>query len=250
MELTADWGAWEWGLLLLAAFTVGVSKTGFGGIGLIAVFIMADLFGAKPSVGILLPMLIVADVSVYPLFRKYASWKPVWAMMPTVLVGLAIGYFLLRWIPESAARSLIGSIILLMVGIQLFRRFAQEWFDRIAASREFGMAAGVAGGVATMMANAAGPIIQLFLLSRRFEKMDLVGIGARLFLLVNILKLPFLGGLKLVTPETLALDAKMIPMILLGVLFGKRLVQSVSQRAFEWLVLIFAVLAGVRLIAF
>ena len=112
------------------------------------------------------------------------------------------------------------------------------------------MAAGVAGGVATMMANAAGPIIQLFLISRRFEKMDLVGVGARLFLLVNILKLPFLGGLKLVTPETLALDAKMVPMILLGVLFGKRLVQAVSQRAFEWLVLIFAVLAGVRLLAF
>ena len=249
MELTAGWGVMEWGLVVLAAFTVGVSKTGFGGIGLVAVFIMADLFG-KDSVGILLPMLIVADVSVYPLFRKYASWKPVWKLLPPMLVGLALGYFLLVRIPDEAARPMIGSIILLMVGIQLFRRYATEWFDRMAASRQFGMAAGVAGGVATMMANAAGPIIQLFLLSRRFEKMDLVGIGARLFLLVNILKLPFLGGLNLVTQESLTLDAKMIPVILIGVLFGKRLVQVVSQRAFELLVLIFAVLAGVRLIAF
>ena len=249
MELTADWGTMEWVLVVLAAFTVGVSKTGFGGIGLIAVFIMADLFG-KPSVGILLPMLIVADVSVYPLFRRYASWKPVWKLLPPMLVGLAAGYFLLDWIPDSAARPVIGGIILLMVGVQLFRRYAREWFDRMASSRQFGLAAGVAGGVATMMANAAGPIIQLFLLSRRFEKMDLVGVGARLFLLVNILKLPFLGGLDFVTRDSLVLNAKMVPVILLGVLLGKRLVHAVSQRTFEWLVLIFAVLAGVRLIAF
>ena len=98
-----------------------------------------------------------------------------------------------------------------------------------------------------MMANAAGPVIQLFLLSRRFEKMELIGIGARLFLLVNILKLPFMGGLNFINRETLTLNAMAVPLILIGVLFGKRLVQSVSQRAFEWLVVLFAVLAGVRL---
>jgi uncharacterized membrane protein YfcA len=38
--------------------------------------------------------------------------------------------------------------------------------------------------------------------------------------------------------------------ILLGVLVGRRLVQVVSQRLFEWLVVIFAVLAGGRLVLF
>jgi uncharacterized membrane protein YfcA len=246
MELTAEWGALQWVLLGVAALTVGVSKTGFGGIGLIAVFIMADLFG-KPSVGVLLPMLVVADVSVYPLFRRYASWGPVWKLMPPMLVGLTLGYFMLDRIPDEAARPVIGGIILLMVGIQLFRRFATEWFDKMAASRSFGLGAGVAGGIATMMANAAGPVIQLFLISRRFEKMELIGIGARLFLLVNILKLPFMGGLNFINRETLMLNAMAVPLILIGVFFGRRLVQSVSQRAFEWLVVVFAVLAGVRL---
>ena len=143
MELTADWGAMEWGLVILAAFTVGLSKTGFSGIGLIAVFIMADLFG-KQSVGYLLPMLIVADITVYPLFRGYASWKPVWKLLPTMLVGLAIGYFLLGRIPDSAARPVIGGIILVMVGIQLFRRYQKDLFEKIAQSRQFGVGAGVA----------------------------------------------------------------------------------------------------------
>jgi uncharacterized membrane protein YfcA len=247
MELTADWGALQWSLLALAALTVGVSKTGFGGIGLIAVFLMADLFG-KNSVGILLPMLVVADITVYPLFRQYASWAPVWKLMPPMLVGLALGYVMLDRIPDQAARPVIGAIILLMVGIQLFRRYATEWFDKMAASKGFGLGAGVAGGISTMMANAAGPVIQLFLLSRRFEKMELIGIGARLFLLVNILKLPFMRGLDMINGESLTLNAMTVPIILIGVFFGRRLVRAVSQRVFEWLVVGFAILAGVRLI--
>ena len=239
----------QWGLVMAAAFLVGVSKTGFGGIGLIPVFLMADLFG-KPSVGILLPMLILADVSVYPLFRRYGSWKPVWRLLPPMLVGLAIGYAFLKGIPNEQARPVIGGIILLMVFLQLFRRYAPKWFDALAHSRSFGVGAGVAGGVATMMANAAGPVIQLYLLSRRFEKMDLVGVGARLFLLINVLKLPFLGGLDLVNGETLVFNAKLAPLIVVGVLVGRRLVHAVSQRVFEWLVIAFAIVAGVRLMFF
>jgi uncharacterized membrane protein YfcA len=239
----------EWGFAALAALAVGISKTGFGGIGLIAVFVMADLFG-KPSVGVLLPMLILADILVYPLFRRYASWRPVWKLLPPALLGCAAGFFLLDWIPDEWARPVIGGIILLMVGMQLFRRFAQEWFDRMAHSREAGLAAGFAAGIATMMANAAGPVFQLYLLSRRFEKMELIGVGARFFLLINILKLPFLGGLQFINGESLLFNAKLAPVILLGVLIGRRLVQAVSQRVFEWLVIVFAVIAGVRLMLF
>ena len=83
-----------WILLSLAALCVGLGKAGFSGLGLIAVFIMAELFG-KASVGILLPMLIVADISVYPMFRKHASWKPVWRLLPPAIIGMAIGLFLL-----------------------------------------------------------------------------------------------------------------------------------------------------------
>ena len=44
---------------------------------------------------------------------------------------------LLDRIPEAAARPVIGGIILLMVGIQLFRRYATEGFDKMAASQQF-----------------------------------------------------------------------------------------------------------------
>ena len=244
-----DLSAWEWALAALAALAVGISKTGFGGISLIAVVIMAELFG-KPFVGIMLPMLIAADCMVYPLFRKFASWAPVWRLVPPTLLGCTAGYFFLKWIPDDWARPVIGGIILVMVALTLLRRFGREWFDRMAQSRTAGIGAGFTAGIATMMANAAGPVFQLYLVSRRFDKMDLVGVGARFFLLVNLLKAPFLGGLEFINADSLLFNLKLLPLIAVGVLAGKRLVQAVSQQLFEWLVIAFAIVLGLQLVLF
>jgi uncharacterized membrane protein YfcA len=234
-------------LMSIAALCVGLGKAGFSGLGLIAVFIMAELFG-KASVGILLPMLIVADLSVYPMFRKHASWGPVWRLLPPALMGLVAGFFLLDWLPEAWSKPAIGSVILMMVVIQMIRKFCQEPFDRLAHSEGFGYTAGVMAGVATMVANAAGPVFQLYFLSKRAPKMEMIGIGARFFLLINLIKLPFMGGLNFTTPETLLLNLKFVPIILVGVFFGKHLLGLISQRVFEWMVVGFAILAGMRLI--
>ena len=226
---------------------VGLGKAGFSGLGLIAVFIMAELFG-KASVGVLLPMLIVADVSVYPMFRMHASWTPVWKLVPPAFIGMAIGFFLLDWIPEQLAKPVIGSIILFMVALQLIRQCSNDFFDKLAHSNGFGAAAGSFAGIATTIANAAGPVFQLYFLARRLPKMELIGIGARFFLLINLIKLPFMGGLNFTTSESLQLNVKLVPLILLGVFFGRHLLQLISQRVFEWMIIGFAILAGVRLI--
>lgn len=237
----------EWLLVGGAALCVGLGKAGFSGLGLIAVFIMAELFG-KASVGILLPMLIVADVSVYPTFRNHGSWGPVWRLLPPALVGMTLGFFILDWLPESYAKPVIGSMILLMVLLQLGRKWNEEIFSRLAHSTGFGLGAGVFAGFATMVANAAGPVFQLYLLSKKVPKMELIGIGARFFLLINLLKLPVMGGLSFTTAETLLLNLKLVPLILTGIFFGKRLLKLISQRVFEWMVVVFAIIAGLRLI--
>ena len=236
-----------WILVCLAGLCVGLGKAGFSGLGLIAVFIMAELFG-KASVGVLLPMLIVADVSVYPMFRKYASWAPVWRLLPPALLGMLLGFFLLRQMPEEWAKPVIGALILTMVALQLLRNFAPSLFTRLADSRGFGLAAGAFAGVATTIANAAGPVFQLYFLARRLPKMELIGIGARFFLLINLIKLPFMGGLSYTTGESLLLNLKLVPMILLGVFCGRFFLQLISQRVFEWMVVGFAVFAGLRLL--
>src|SRR5690606_32980926 len=80
-------------LAALAALCIGLSKAGFSGISLVSVFLMADLYGAKPSVGITLPLLIVADLTVYPAFIRHGSWKPVWRLLPATLAGIGAGWW-------------------------------------------------------------------------------------------------------------------------------------------------------------
>jgi uncharacterized protein len=239
-----------WTMALCGALCVGLSKTGFTGISLISVLLFADLFGAKASVGLVLPLLIIADLTVYPAFREHGSWKPVGKLLLPALIGLAVGYVILAAVDDKQARHGIGASVLLMVAVQALRLWNQPLFDRIADSRAFGVTAGVTGGLATMIANAAGPVIQLFLLSRRIPKMELIGISARFFLLINLLKLPMTIQLSLTTWSTLKINLLLVPGVWLGVWAGKYLVKRVPQRWFEMLVIAFSVIAGVRLCYF
>jgi uncharacterized membrane protein YfcA len=235
-------------LALVAAFCIGVAKAGFSGVSMISVLLLAEVYGARASTGLALPLLIVADVIVYPAFRRYGSWRPVWGLLGPMLVGLMGGWWLLGRIDDAVARPVIGGVILLMVAVQAGRQLWPAWFERLTDSRGFGGGAGVAGGFATMLANAAGPVIQLFLLSRRFNKMEMVGIGARLFLLVNLLKVPLSAGLSLITAETLVENLKLLPAVGAGIFGGKALLHRVPQRWFDRLVVGFAAVAGVRLV--
>ncbi|MFT4177239.1 MAG: sulfite exporter TauE/SafE family protein [Luteolibacter sp.] len=233
---------------LLAAFLIGMSKAGFSGISLISVFLFADIYGAKASVGLALPLLIAADLMALPAFLKYGSWKPVWKLLGPALVGLGIAWWMLGTMSDASARKWIGGCILLMVVLQAARKVVPRMAERVSGSPTFGMMAGVMGGFATMLANAAGPVIQLYLAAREIPKMELIGIGARFFLVINLLKLPLNSSLALITPASLWENVLLLPGVICGILFGKWLIHHVSQRAFEWMIVVFALVAGVRLV--
>jgi hypothetical protein len=235
-------------LALLAAFCIGLSKEGFSGISMVSVFLLADLYGAKASVGLALPLLIAADLMAYPAFIRHGSWRPVWKLLGPALVGLGLGWWLLGWIPDQAARRVIGGCVLLMVALQVSRSWKPEVFDRWVESRGFGMGAGILGGFATMLANAAGPVIQLYLMARRVPKMELIGIGARFFLLINLIKVPLNARLALITPDSLLENARLLPGVVLGIFGGRWLIRHVPQAAFEWMIVVFSTLAGLRLL--
>lgn len=241
-------GPMVYGLALLAAFCIGVAKAGFSGTSLLAVAIFTHIYGAKAQAGLGLPLLIVADLIVYPAFRKHGSWKDVWKLLPAALVGLAVGWWLLGNVPELTAKRIIGVSILVMLALQSLRVLKPGALERMAAHRAFGTGAGVGAGVTTMLANAAGPIFQLYLLSRRLPKMEMIGIGARFFLLINLIKVPLNRQLDLITRDSLADDLKLVPGVVAGVFAGKWMLERVPQRAFEWLIVGFAALAAVRML--
>jgi len=248
VELPFDASGPTVALACLGALCLGVSKTGFPGLAIINVLIIAELFGAKNSVGIILPMLIVCDLLVYPIFRKYASWKMVWPLIPVTLAAVVGASLLLDALNDQTARRVIGIIILFMLVLQLIREFRREFLENLPDSRVFRWFSCVLIGVSTMLANAAGPVYSIWALVHRMKKEDFLGVGARLFLLVNLFKVPFLGQLELINSGSLFLNSILLPALVIGILLGKRLIHLVPQRAFEILLYGFSALAAVRLL--
>lgn len=234
-------------IALLAALCIGLSKAGFSGISMVAVVLLADIYGSKASVGLALPLLIAADLMAYPAFLKHGSWRPVWKLLGPALLGIALGWWVLGEISETTARRVIGGCVLVMVALQALRRWQAVAFDRLADSTGFGLGAGVLGGFATMLANAAGPVIQLYLMARKIPKMELIGIGARFFLLINLIKVPLNARLALITADSLLDNLRLLPAVAVGIFGGKWLLRHVPQVAFEWMIVIFATLAGLRM---
>ena len=247
MEMsTLSWS--HWFLALLGAFSLGFSKTGFPGLALVNVLIMAELFGAKESVGLILPLLIVCDVTVYPMFRRYAKWSQVWPILLPSCVGILVGYGVLSAMDNLMARRSIGWIILLMLGLQIVRTYQQAFLKRLPDSTWFRWVSGWVIGVSTMLANAAGPVYAIYALVHQMPKERFLGIGARCFLLINVIKLPFMTDLQIIHAHSLLLDLTLLPGIFAGIYLGKRLIDRIPQKAFECLLYLFSAVAGVRLL--
>ena len=99
-----------------------------------------------------------------------------------------------------------------------------------------------------MMANAAGPVAALYLLAVALPKLELVGTGAWLFLIINVFKLPFSFMLKLISWESLLLDLMLAPGVWIGLLIGRWLVQKIPQKTFDTLLLFLTAVAALRLV--
>jgi uncharacterized protein len=237
----------DWGLLLVAAIGVGVSKSGLSGIGMVHVLIFAFVFGGRVSTGILLPLLIVGDLCAVRLVGRDVLWMNVRRLLPPALVGVAVGWLLLGRLEEQSFKPLIGGIILALSVGQLARMWRPELFARVPHTTWFVWLMGTLAGVTTMLANAAGPIVALYLLAIALPKTQLVATAAWFFLIVNCVKVPLSANLGLIGPTTLAINLMLAPCVVLGLIMGRWIVARIPQRAFDSLILAFTAAGALRL---
>lgn len=240
--------AFQWFLAALGGLGIGLSKGGFSGITLVHVLIFAFLFGARDSTGVVLPMLIVGDVLAVATFRRHARWDYIRRLLPPSLTGIALGALLMQRIPGGAFNPVVGSIILVLSGLQALRFWRPDLYENAPHQLWFAWLMGLLAGLTTMLANAAGPIMALFLLAVALPKFELVGTSAWFFLIINCLKVPFSVGLGLIHRESLLFNAALIPFIACGLYGGRWAVSHLPQRHFDGLLLAFAALAALRLI--
>ncbi len=245
--LPAD--GWILLLALFGALCIGLSKSGLAGTATLNVVIMAKIFGAKPSVGIVLPMLIVADLMGYLINRQGGSWRQIIPMIPAAVVGVFAGWFLLDRVDNGTARIVIGLLILALLAFNVVLHHRREQLLALTRHRTFTWGMGGVAGISTMLANAAGPVMTVYLLAQRLEKKEHLGVFCRFFLFINLFKLPFSQNAGIITAPSLWTNLVLLPGVLLGVLLGWQILKRIKQDAFEGVLAWLTAFAAVWLIA-
>lgn len=236
----------QWAVLILCAFLVGVSKTGFPGMGIINVPIMAIMFPAKISTGLILPMLAFADLFAVAYYRRHAHWNHVFKLLPWALLGIGTGSVVMIYISDEQLEPIIGVIVLLMLAVNYWRNKSSDKLN-IPSHWSFAAMMGFSAGLTTQLANAAGPIMTIYLLAMQLPKNEFIGTGAWYFLILNWLKMGLFAVDGRITSVTLSTNVMLLPVIAISAFAGFKLASLVPQKQFNNIVQALAAVAALKL---
>lgn len=237
----------QWIMMALAAAIVGLAKSGLPGLGILAIPIVAAVIPAKLSTGFILPMLIAGDIMGVAYYRRYAAWRHLIRIFPWTVAGVCVGWLSLGRMNDTQIKPLIGGIVLIMLALNVVRQRYTDLDSRIPRSLGFAAVIGLLAGFTTMVANAAGPIMTIYLLAMSLPPTAFLGTSAWFFLLVNLFKVPFSAQLGLITLASLKINAMLFPCIALGAWGGVRFARLIPRRVFETLVQIIAAIGAIKL---
>jgi uncharacterized membrane protein YfcA len=240
---------------LVAAYIVGLSKTGLPGAAVLAVPLFATVFDGRLITGAALPVLMVADLFALSWYHQHARWDLLRPMAPWVGLGYAFGitFFIIVGTATRTLEIVIGTIVLSMVLVQAWRM----WRGAPTRAATTGTAAtyGSTGGFTTFVANAAGPVLNTYMIAVGLPKAQMVGTSAWMYFVVNATKIPFylaLGewssGGRFVTGDSLLYAVLMVPAIIAGVYSGRALFQKIPQREFLLAVLVLSAAGSIKLL--
>jgi uncharacterized protein len=244
-------GPVQWLCALFGALMVGISKAGITGLSILSVALFTHVFpSSKQASGLVLPLLIFGDIVAVLSYRAHTQWHYLWRLMPWTAAGVALGYFTLGHISDETARVMIGVIIVSLCALGYWRRYVSVQTQERSASWHWALAAalGVLAGFITLVANAAGPLMAIYLIAMRLPKMQFVGTAAVFFMVLNLFKVPFMISLGLITAQSFEFNLMLAPAVLLGAFAGRWLLTRINQQVFEKLVLALSAIAGVLLI--
>ncbi|MEN8125156.1 MAG: sulfite exporter TauE/SafE family protein [Bacteroidota bacterium] len=224
-------------LAFLATLILGMGKAGLKGLGVIIVTLMALVFGGKASTGILMPLMIIADIFAVIYYHKHTQWIYLVKLLPMMVIGVLLGV----WWGNDISEVLFKQIMAIFI---LFTVFIMIWMDqkktrRIPKHWVFSSSMGLLSGITSMIGNLAGSFANIYLLAMRLPKNEFIGTAAWLFFIVNVFKLPFhIFVWKTVTKETILINLFLAPAILLGFYLGVSLVKKINNDVYRKFIIV------------
>lgn len=236
-----------WLMAMGAAFIQGLSKSGIKGTAVLSVTLMALALGARQSTGLLVPLLIFGDIFAVIYYHRHAQWSYIWKFLPWMILGILIGVWTGKDLPEALFKWAMAAIILGSVAIM-------AWWDlrkskRVPGHWAFAGFIGSLAGFTTMVGNLAGAFSNIYFLAMRLPKNAFIGTAAWLFLIINVFKLPFhVFVWKTIDAEVMHINLYLLPALILGLVFGIWLVRHIREGFFRRLILILTALGAVLML--
>lgn len=244
----ADLAPLQWLLLIVAAFLAGLSKTALNGIGPFTAAVAALVLPVAQSTGFVLLLLLAGDLVAITVYRAHADWRVIRKLAPAIVVGILLGVALMSNIDAQLLRRVLGTVLLLLVVLQFVQNRKPALFEDVELPRWITNAAGTTAGFTSMLANAGGPVMNLYLLNVKSAVLGFLGTTAWVFFAINMMKLPFSIGLGLLNGDMLLTALACLPALYLGAWVGLRIARRISLETFKHLILLFTAVAAVNLI--
>jgi len=230
-------------ILSSVAVLVGMSKTGVHGAGMMAVPMLASIFGGQASSGILLPVLCLADIMGVWYYHRHASWYHLKKLLPWAAVGTIAGTIIGGRIDDEMFRTIMGAVIITSIVLMI-------WLERghkgdIPDNPWFSSVMGIIAGFTSMVGNLAGSITAVYFLSMQLPKNSFIGTTAWFFLIINLFKIPFhVFSWHTITMNSFLLDFFTLPAIAIGAITGVLIIKKLEEKTYRWFIIAVTLLAA------
>jgi uncharacterized membrane protein YfcA len=229
-----------------AVILLGLSKGGFTGLSSLAMPMMSLMISPMKAAAIVLPVLIVQDwVSVWA-FRRDFSPRNLLILIPSSMVGVAVGWLLAARVSEDAVRLAVGVISIVFVFYMLIR-------DRMGLAPvatpgvPTGFLWGSLAGFTSFISHAGAPPFQVYVMPQNLKPRVFAGTATMFFAAVNLLKVPPYFLLGQFSRENLIVSAGLIPLAILSTFAGVWLVRRIAADRFYAIILVITFLIGAKL---
>lgn len=223
-----------------------MSKTGIQGTGMLSVPLMALAFGGQSSSGIILPMLIMADIFGVWYYHRHADWDSLKKLFPWAALGIVLGTLVGSFINDEQFRLIMAVVIILSVIVMIGLEYKSV---KIPQHPVFVSSTGIAGGFTSMIGNLAGTVMSVYFLSMKMPKNSFIGTTAWFFLVINVFKVPFhLFVWHTITFNGFLLNIITLPAIIAGAFLGIKIVKQLSDKNYRWFLIAVTLLASVMML--
>ncbi len=242
--MITDWHFYA--IAIPAVLLVGLSKSGFlAGLGSFATPMLALSIPAPQAAAIMLPLLMVMDVTGVQKLWKERDPVMLKLLLPAGLVGVAVGMAFFGSLSSAQVSVVIGVVTLVF----LAQRRLGLTFEKIQHSDNWGRLMSAVSGFTSFIAHAGGPPMMAYTLPLRIAPITLTATMAVHFAAINLAKWVPYALLGLFDRRNLLTALVLVPVAPLGVWLGVWLTKRMKPATFYAIADVVMLIVGVQLMA-